>query len=809
MSGSLREVTSTASETRPLSHGRAGYQSLVAFLHAIVFLPAVAHAASLAITPASVAADYSGTITLSITGLTSGQTVLVETFLDTNGNGAIDSGEMLVQSVQVADGQAPAIGGVRNSNVPGDEDGASDGKIRAVLNFQALAEANKSVAKYVYKASPASGSFTPVTAGFTIAQPAYFQKVVGKVTSGGAAVPFAFAFLTKPGGDPIVLSVADASGNFTLNTAPGSYALGALKGGFVLDFNAAPQVTVNAGATVTQNLSLGAANRTISGRLTEADGGAGIPGVQLIAETDSGLLALVFTDGSGNFTVPVSTASSEWGVDGSWRSAALLGFLSLADRDSVDVSGGNVSGVTVQWPRATALIYGKLTDDQGHPLARIEFDSYGQYEAFGLSDSAGNYAVGATQGAWSVGPSDEPLSERGYIGQDTHVSVTAGQALRQDFTAQPVAAHLSGRVTDDGGHAVGNACINAYAGQGGYYLEGQTDDDGNFTLGVLGGTWYLELCSDDAQQRGLVRPTLSFNVTDGVDITNIQYVARHATAQITGRVQDTTNAAVPGIGVQAYLAVGGTTYSPWQETDSNGNYSLGVFNGDWQVSVSCGDLQTRGYNCVGSQPVTVSGTGSVANFTVQALPPLQITTTSLPGGNQGSPYGAQLNATGGVPPYSWVLAPGSGPLPPDLMLDPNGLISGIPGATGMFSFTVRVGDGIGHIVDQSLAITVAAAPPSPTNTPTTTRTRTPTPTSTPTPTATPTPGPCVGDCDHDGTISVTELVMGIDITLGTIELGACPEFNVRDDQRVTVDELAQAVGAAIYGCLPLSMQAVR
>jgi hypothetical protein len=81
-----------------------------------------------------------------------------------------------------------------------------------------------------------------------------------------------------------------------------------------------------------------------------------------------------------------------------------------------------------------------------------------------------------------------------------------------------------------------------------------------------------------------------------------------------------------------------------------------------------------------------------------------------------------------------------------------------------------------------------------------TATPTATPTVTPTPTATPTLGPCVGDCDHDGTVGIDELVIGVDIALGRAAGDACPEFDVRGDPRVTVDELAAAVSAAINGC---------
>ncbi len=70
--------------------------------------------------------------------------------------------------------------------------------------------------------------------------------------------------------------------------------------------------------------------------------------------------------------------------------------------------------------------------------------------------------------------------------------------------------------------------------------------------------------------------------------------------------------------------------------------------------------------------------------------PLDITTTSLPAGALNVAYSATLTANGGVPPYTWSLIGGS--LPPGLNLNPNGVISGLPTATGSYSFTVQVVD---------------------------------------------------------------------------------------------------------------------
>lgn len=98
----------------------------------------------------------------------------------------------------------------------------------------------------------------------------------------------------------------------------------------------------------------------------------------------------------------------------------------------------------------------------------------------------------------------------------------------------------------------------------------------------------------------------------------------------------------------------------------------------------------------------------------------------------------------------------------------------------------------------------AAAPPAtstPTATATASATATPRP-PTPTPTAMPTqpPLPCTGDCSADGTVTVDEIVQGVNIALGAAPASACPPFDRSQDGEVTVDEILQAVAAALSGC---------
>ena len=69
---------------------------------------------------------------------------------------------------------------------------------------------------------------------------------------------------------------------------------------------------------------------------------------------------------------------------------------------------------------------------------------------------------------------------------------------------------------------------------------------------------------------------------------------------------------------------------------------------------------------------------------------LQTTTASLPSATVGVNYTQQLTAAGGRPPYVWSVVSGS--LPPGINLNPDGVLSGIPKLTGVFSFVVRVTD---------------------------------------------------------------------------------------------------------------------
>src|SRR5215472_15836823 len=139
------------------------------------------------------------------------------------------------------------------------------------------------------------------------------------------------------------------------------------------------------------------------------------------------------------------------------------------------------------------------------------------------------------------------------------------------------------------------------------------------------------------------------------------------------------------------VAIGGI--APYTWSLSSGSLPAGLTLGSsGQIS---GTPTTAGTS---SFIVTVSDSSSPAQNTTANLSiaitagvaPLQITTSSLPGGVANSSYSATESATGGKTPYSWSVSSGS--LPGGLALSTSGQISGTPTMSGTYSFTVQVTD---------------------------------------------------------------------------------------------------------------------
>jgi putative Ig domain-containing protein len=90
-------------------------------------------------------------------------------------------------------------------------------------------------------------------------------------------------------------------------------------------------------------------------------------------------------------------------------------------------------------------------------------------------------------------------------------------------------------------------------------------------------------------------------------------------------------------------------------------------------------------------------------------PPLLVKTEFLPQALQGFTYNGQLEASGGLGPYTWAIEVGA--LPDGLTMSGAGAISGRPTAAGASSFIVQVKDSLGTSSTKSLFLIVANPPP--------------------------------------------------------------------------------------------------
>lgn len=103
-------------------------------------------------------------------------------------------------------------------------------------------------------------------------------------------------------------------------------------------------------------------------------------------------------------------------------------------------------------------------------------------------------------------------------------------------------------------------------------------------------------------------------------------------------------------------------------------------------------------------PLENSGSDSVVSDTQ-----LAVTTTSLPAGAAGVVYSQELQASGGIIPYTWSISFGS--LPTGLTVIDTGLICGTPVITGTSKFRVQVTDSQNPAVTVKKTLFIAINPP--------------------------------------------------------------------------------------------------
>jgi hypothetical protein len=596
-------------------------------------VPKAQAAVTFSVTPSTISNTYTGPMTFDVGGLTNGESVVLQEFLDLNASGTIDTSDWLIQQCQLTDGFASKIGGIVNSNVPADIT-PTNGSITALLGFNNN-HVQSFAGKYLLKLSSPGGHFTAITNTLTVTNMPFAQGFTGTVKCSGTNVPGAAVLLFNgPAFESSLVAggVADNTGNYAIKAPPGSYALVALKNNYLPNALTSPVMTLGS-TTITTNLSLIAATSSVSGKVADAaTPSLGLPGVMVWGSSDSGLFPLTFTDTNGNFSLGVTSGSWQIGVD----DISLVPHGYVGPQDSLSVSAGQTD-VTLPVPKATALFYGSVKDGSGNPMVGIDVfsqDSNNQYETDAYTDINGNYCAavlgGLSNDPWSL-EIDSDTAPPGYIfsqapfQQYGGTNLSVGQVVLQNFVGSAATNTISGYLKDGSGNPIGDVWIWAEATINGttFSAGANTDGSGHYVFNVGNGTWTVGVnCGGGDHSLGsqYLCPN-SQTVTIANNNRTVNFTASTAPSQISGYVMGNGNIPIANVGVYAYQPTGGG--NAYATTDNNGYYSFAVANGSWNVGVSCcgsDSLSPLGYLCIGEKSVNLNNSAPVVSFNVPSAP---------------------------------------------------------------------------------------------------------------------------------------------------------------------------------------------
>ena len=240
---------------------------------------------------------------------------------------------------------------------------------------------------------------------------------------------------------------------------------------------------------------------------------------------DSGnLFAIAFTDTNGNYSAAVTP--NFWKIKPIKERLARHAYVASQNTLQADTTTNSVTNANLALFKGNALFYGRITDNSNAPFANIQFDANdgtnNQFSAKGFSDANGNYAVAVlgTNSDWNCNANGGNPALNNYILNNfNNTNILVGQAILQNFVALPVTARISGRVRDNLGNPVTGVDLYASALiSGNFYqsLNGQTDNSGNYSLGVISGAWQVNFSfggESGLDNRGLVDYFAPHNVT--------------------------------------------------------------------------------------------------------------------------------------------------------------------------------------------------------------------------------------------------------------------------------------------------------
>jgi hypothetical protein len=418
--------------------------------------------------------------------------------------------------------------------------------------------------------------------------------ITGAITGPGG-VPVASSFVQLFDADEAYVTgvSANATGVYTLRGVPaGAYKLQFRGNGPLLGewhnnkrtLGEADLIALTAGVTTTINAEL-AAGATMTGRVTDRDTGAGLPGVNVSLNALDGVgRANAQTDATGYYTATGAETGDYrvyFGAPAPYVSESFDNAVSFVQYTPVSLSAGvtttNINASLGAGPEIT----GTVTGPGGAPLAGVYVCAHaiGDLNASrcASTDAAGQYRAGPlTPGAYQIyAQGDSQYAQRWYDGAlntDTAQRVTMGNSTVPNINIALVpGAAISGRVSNASNAGVAGVQISIYPrNSNGVIRYATTGADGAYSAKALApGVYQVEFAPPGGARQwyngapGQFESTV-ITVTGTTAVTGINArldAAASGTAAITGTITTAGGARVSNTSVYCQnIALQATTY---------------------------------------------------------------------------------------------------------------------------------------------------------------------------------------------------------------------------------------------------------
>ena len=402
-------------------------------------------------------------------------------------------------------------------------------------------------------------------------------------------------------------TTTDAAGGYSIGgLAAGEYAVyfdGLATGYFTkwhsdaADFDSATLETVADEETVTVDAALERAG-SISGRLTDADSGAGIANVWVyayqVSEFGPMWAGYAYTDDSGNYSVyGLGTGSYQVKFEDYQSGHVARWYDRQADQATAQAvpvtTGQDTPGINAALALG-ASIAGTLTSEAGLPLyyAAVQvYDVNQQIVASGGTDNSGNYSIrGLPGGNYRLhfdgmygGYLPEWYDNAATFAAAAPISVTAPTALSGFNAVLASAGSISGTVRDGVGNVIPNVMVTAYDPVNVSKGSAWTDQSGSYILGGLAAGDYKVSFSGYGYKPEWHADAADFSGAALVSVTPSAAATVDAVLTRLGRVTGTVtaeNGGAPLANIQVVVYGENNSWGASTTTDAAGGYSIVV-----------------------------------------------------------------------------------------------------------------------------------------------------------------------------------------------------------------------------------------